>query len=78
MLPLAKVAVPVLIRVVNLPVEAVVAPIAGGLDRSNVPPRVIVPEDVIGPPVSVIPFTVPVVATLVTPGLITAILVLPS
>jgi len=32
----------------------------------NVPPRVIVPVEVIGPPVKVIPFTEPDVATLVT------------
>jgi len=54
------------LKVVNAPVLAAVEPIAGGLERSNVPPRVIVPVVVIGPPVSVIPLTVPAVATLVT------------
>ena len=41
-------------------------PIVGGADKSNVPPKVIVPVLVIGPPVSVIPFTVPAVAIEVT------------
>jgi hypothetical protein len=47
-------------------VFAVVLPMVGGLDRSNVPPNVIVPEPVIGPPVRVKPLTVPAVATEVT------------
>jgi hypothetical protein len=54
------------LNVVNAPVDAAVEPMAGGLERSNVPPRVTVPEDVIGPPVNVMPFTVPDVATDVT------------
>jgi hypothetical protein len=54
------------VTVVNLPVLAVVPPIAGGLDKSNVPPRVTVPVEVIGPPVRVIPFTDPDVPTEVT------------
>jgi hypothetical protein len=54
------------VTVVPLTVLAVVPPIAGGLDRSNVPPKVIVPELVIGPPVRVKPFTVPAVPTDVT------------
>jgi len=66
------------LNVVNAPVFAAVEPIAGGLDKSSVPPNVTVPLDVIGPPVSVMPLTVPVVTTEVTPGLITAILVSPS
>ena len=45
---------------------AVVFPIVGGEDRSSVPPKVTVPEPVIGPPVKVNPFTVPAVPTLVT------------
>jgi hypothetical protein len=47
-------------------VFAAVFPIVGGEDRSNVPPKVMVPEPVIGPPVNVNPFTVPAVPTLVT------------
>lgn len=66
------------LNVVNAPVLAVVEPMAGGLDRSNVPPSVTVPLDVMGPPVSVIPLTVPDVFTKVTPGLFTAILAPPS
>jgi hypothetical protein len=54
------------VTVVNLPVLAAVPPIAGGLDRSNVPPSVTVPVVVIGPPVKVMPFIVPAVATEVT------------
>jgi hypothetical protein len=52
--------------VVPLTVLAVVPPIAGGADKSNVPPKVIVPEVVIGPPVKVKPLTVPAVPTDVT------------
>ena len=44
---------------------AVVPPIAGGLDKSNVPPRVRLP-DVVTVPVRVRPLTVPVPLTLVT------------
>jgi hypothetical protein len=54
------------VSVVNLPVLGVVLPMVGGLDRSNVPPNVIVPEPVIGPPVRVKPLTVPAVPTEVT------------
>ena len=53
-------------NVVNEPVFADVLPIVGGLDKSKVPPNVTVPVLVIGPPVSVIPLTVPFVATEVT------------
>ena len=55
-----------LVNVVNAPVFGVVLPIVGGLDKSNVPPSVIVPVVVIGPPVNVIPLTVPAVAIEVT------------
>ena len=41
-------------------------PIVGGADKSKVPPKVTVPEPVIGPPVRVNPLTVPAVATEVT------------
>jgi hypothetical protein len=44
---------------------AVVPPIAGGLDKSNVPPRVRLPLEVTVP-VRVNPFTVPVPLTDVT------------
>ena len=54
------------VRVVNLPVFGVVLPIVGGADKSKVPPKVTVPEPVIGPPVKVNPFTVPAVPTEVT------------
>jgi len=54
------------VTVVPVIVFAAVPPIAGGLDRSNVPPNVIVPEPVIGPPVRVKPLTVPAVPTEVT------------
>ena len=54
------------VSVVNLPVFGAVLPMVGGLDKSNVPPRVIVPELVIGPPVKVKPLTVPAVAIEVT------------
>jgi hypothetical protein len=46
-------------------VLGVVPPIAGGLDRSNVPPSVKLPEDVTVP-LRLIPDTVPVPLTLVT------------
>jgi hypothetical protein len=64
-LPLAKVAVPVLVKVVNFPVDGEVAPIAGGLDRSNVPPRVRFPL-LVTVPDNDIPLTVPVPLTEVT------------
>jgi hypothetical protein len=54
------------VKVVNLPVFGVVLPIVGGADKSKVPPKVIVPEVVIGPPVKVKPLTVPAVPTDVT------------
>ena len=57
---------PEVFKVVNAPVEGVVEPIAGGLERSNVPPKVTVPDPVIGPPIKVNPLTVPVVPTEVT------------
>ena len=38
----------------------------GGADKSKVPPKVTVPEPVIGPPVRVKPLTVPAVDTEVT------------
>jgi hypothetical protein len=57
--------VAVLVIVVNLPVDAVVPPIAGGLDKSNVPPNVNEPE-LVTVPVNVIPLTVPVPETEVT------------
>ena len=41
--------------------------VSEGAEPDNDPPRVIVPVDVIGPPVSVSPFTVPDVLTEVTP-----------
>ena len=53
------------VSVVNLPVEGVVAPIAGGLDKSSVPPKVKYPE-VVTVPVNVNPLTVPVPDTDVT------------
>ena len=52
-------------KVVNLPVFAVVLPIAGGLDKSKVPPNIRVPVEVTVP-VKVRPLTVPVPATEVT------------
>lgn len=55
------------VSVVNLPVFGAVLPIVGGEDKSKVPPKVIVPELVIGPPVKVKPLTVPAVPTEVTP-----------
>jgi hypothetical protein len=64
-LPLAKVAVPVLVKVVNFPVDGEVAPIAGGLDRSNVPPKVRFPL-LVTVPDNDIPLTVPVPPTEVT------------
>jgi hypothetical protein len=63
-----KGAVPVAIvdvTVVNLPVDAVVPPIAGGLDKSSVPPKVKLPE-LVTVPDKLIPETVPVPLTLVT------------
>lgn len=51
--------------VVPVTAAAVVPPIAGGLDRSSVPPNVKLPEDVTVP-VKVKPLTVPVPATEVT------------
>lgn len=56
-----------LVAVIVVPVMAlaVVPPIAGGLDRSNVPPNVRLPEDVTVP-LRLIPDTVPVPLTLVT------------
>ena len=54
------------VTVVPAIVFGAVLPMVGGLDRSNVPPRVIVPVLVIGPPVKVKPFTVPAVAIEVT------------
>ena len=50
---------------VNAPAAGVVPPIAGGDERSSVPPSVRLPEDVTVP-VSVKPLTVPVPPTLVT------------
>ena len=51
--------------VVPVIAAGVAPPITGGLDKSSVPPSVIVPLVVIGPPVNVIPLTVPLVAMLV-------------
>lgn len=48
---------------------AVVPPIAGGLDKSSVPPSVKLPE-LVTVPVKVIPETVPVPVTLVTVPLV--------
>jgi len=53
------------VSVVNLPVFGVVLPMVGGLDRSYVPPKVRLPEDVTVPDRE-IPETVPVPLTLVT------------
>lgn len=53
------------VPVVPLTVLGAVAPIAGGLLKSNVPPRVILPLDVTVP-VKVKPLTVPVPLTDVT------------
>lgn len=53
------------VKVVNVPAAGVVPPIAGGLDKSKVPPRVKLPLDVTVP-VSVRPLTVPVPETDVT------------
>lgn len=61
----ASVVVPVAVRVVNLPVFAAVPPIAGGDDKSSVPPSVKLPV-VVTVPDSEIPETVPVPLTLVT------------
>jgi hypothetical protein len=51
--------------VVPVIAAAAVPPIAGGLERSNVPPNVRLPDDVTVP-VKVKPLTVPVPPTLVT------------
>ena len=56
---------PVAVKVVNVPVDGVMPPIAGGLDRSNVPPKVRLPL-VVTVPVKVKPLTVPVPPTEVT------------
>ena len=56
---------PLELSVVNDPAAAVVPPIAGGLDKSSVPPSVKLPDDVTVP-VKVKPLTVPVPATEVT------------
>ena len=61
----AKVVVPVAVRVENLPVLAAVPPIAGGDDKSKEPPSVKLPV-VVTVPNSEIPETVPVPLTLVT------------
>ena len=53
------------VRVVKLPVLGVVLPIAGGLDKLSVPPKVKLP-DVVTVPVKVKPLTVPVPLTDVT------------
>ena len=53
------------VSVVKVPAAGVVPPMAGGEDKSNVPPRVRFPEEVTVP-VSVIPLTVPVPPTEVT------------
>ena len=53
------------VKVVNAPVFAVVPPIAGGADKSKVPPKVRLPE-VVTVPVKVKPLTVPVPLTEVT------------
>jgi hypothetical protein len=53
------------VSVVNAPVLGVVEPIAGGLDKSRVPPSVKLPE-LVTVPVNVKPLTVPVPPTEVT------------
>jgi hypothetical protein len=53
------------VTVVNLPVDAVVPPMAGGEDKSSVPPKVRLPE-VVTVPDKEMPLTVPVPDTLVT------------
>ena len=63
--PPERVTAPEADRVVKAPVFAAVLPIAGGLDRSNVPPKVKLP-DVVTVPVKVKPLTVPVPLTDVT------------
>ena len=55
----------VAVTVVNVPAAAVVPPIAGGLDKSSVPPSVRFPE-LVTVPVKVKPLTVPVPPTEVT------------
>jgi len=55
----------VAVRVVNVPVLAAVLPMVGGLDRSKVPPKVKLPEDVTVPDRDM-PLTVPVPLTDVT------------
>lgn len=55
----------VVVNVVNAPVDGAVPPIAGGEDRSSVPPNVRLPV-VVTVPVRVRPLTVPVPLTLVT------------
>jgi hypothetical protein len=57
--------VDVVVSVENAPVFGVVPPIAGGEDRSNVPPSVRLPV-VVTVPDRLIPLTVPVPLTLVT------------
>ena len=52
-------------RTVPFTVFGAVPPIAGGLDKSSVPPKVRLPEDVTVP-LRLIPETVPVPLTLVT------------
>ena len=58
--------VPLAVTVVPVIAAGVVPPIAGGEERLSDPPSVTVPVPVIGPPVSVIPLTLPVVFTWVT------------
>jgi hypothetical protein len=61
----ALVDAPLTVKILNAPVLAVVDPIAGGLTKLNVPPKVKLPE-LVTVPVNVIPLTVPVPPTLVT------------
>ena len=68
------------VKVVNEPAAAGVPPIAGGLDRSSVPPKVKLP-DVVTVPVKVKPLTVPVPLTDVTvpePPAVAAMVIAPE
>ena len=56
---------PFAVSVVKVPAAAAVPPIAGGLLKSNVPPRLKFPL-LVTVPLSVIPLTVPVPPTLLT------------
>jgi len=62
---LPKVVLSFTVKVENVPVFGVVLPMAGGADKSNVPPRVRCPLEVTVP-LKLIPETVPVPPTDVT------------